>query len=496
LRLASLLLLLLATSGLLLATSGEAWAQPDAPAEPEAPEVIAEQAAAEAEAAEEAVADAVFAPTVGPYELDTGSTAWMLVSCALVLLMVPGLALFYAGMVRSKNVLNTMFMCMVALGVVGVQWVVCGFAMVFGDPVLYLGPGGDGGYQSLLGWNWDYFFLKGIDPADMWIGDSQYAVPTLVFVMFQCKFAIITPALICGAVAERMKFSTYVVFVALWSTLVYCPVAHWVWNGNGWAFELGVLDFAGGTVVHVLAGISALVLILMLGKRIGYKQISILPNNLGLTMIGAGLLWFGWFGFNAGSAVAVSPEYFPVAGPVAGLAFANTATAAAAASLLWMLVEWLHLGKPTTLGFASGMIAGLVAITPAAGHVPVFSALIIGAAAGVICYIAVQSKHIVGYDDSLDVVGVHGVGGALGAILTGVFVYMPAGLAGLMVTGSFDQVTLQLIGLAAGIGYGIVGTFVIALVLQVTMGLRVAPEQEEAGLDKHAHNEAGYHLAG
>jgi Amt family ammonium transporter len=330
--------------------------------------------------------------------IDSGSTAWMLTSSALVLLMVPGLALFYGGMVRKKNVLTTMMMSFVAMAIIGVQWVTVGYALAFGKTV--------GGF---FGWDPSLLALNGIEPTALY-GDK--GIPELVFVMFQGKFAIITPALISGAVAERMRFRTYVAFTLLWVTFIYCPLAHWVWAADGWLFQRGVLDFAGGTVVHISAGVSALVLALMMGPRRDVQRgTAILPNNLVLTLTGAGLLWFGWFGFNAGSAVAVE---HPVAGFSAGLAFTTTQSAAAAAGLMWMLVERWHHGKVTSLGLASGIVAGLVAVTPAAGHIRPWAALVLGALASIVCYWAVQLKTRFKYDDSLDAFGVHGVGGILG----------------------------------------------------------------------------------
>ncbi len=309
--------------------------------------------------------------------IDSGSTAWMLTSSALVLLMVPGLALFYGGMVRRKNVLTTMMMSFVAMAVIGVQWVLVGYALAFGKSAL-------GGF---VGWDWSLFALQDIEPTKLYADKS---IPELVFVMFQGKFAIITPALISGAVAERMKFRSYVTFTLVWVTLVYCPLAHWVWASDGWLFERGVLDFAGGTVVHIAAGVSALVLAKLMGPRRDFARgAALLPNNLVLTLTGAGLLWFGWFGFNAGSSVAVES---PVAGSIAGLAFTTTQSAAAAAGLTWMLVERWHHGKVTSLGLASGIVAGLVAVTPAAGHIKPWAALLLGTAASVVCYAAVQLK--------------------------------------------------------------------------------------------------------
>jgi Amt family ammonium transporter len=406
--------------------------------------------------------------------IDSGSTAWMLTSSALVLLMVPGLALFYGGMVRRKNILTTMLHSFVAMALIGVQWILVGYSLAFGKS-----------HGGLIGWSWDAVALHGVLPDQLF---SDKAIPLLAFVMFQGKFAIITPALISGAIAERVKFSTYVVFILLWATLVYCPLAHWVWAPGGWLFEYGVLDFAGGTVVHISAGVSALVLALMIGPRRDYPHGAILPNNLTLTLTGAGLLWFGWFGFNAGSAVAVE---HPVAGFSAALAFATTQTAAASAALTWLLIEWSQTGKPTSVGMASGIVAGLVAITPAAGHVMPLSAMVIGAVASLVCYGAVRLKSRLGYDDSLDAFGVHGVGGIWGALATGMFCVVPvAGLFG----GNPGQLLKQLVGVLATILFAAAGTFLIATALRVTMGLRVSEQQERDGLDITVHGERGYHL--
>jgi Amt family ammonium transporter len=423
------------------------------------------------------------APLVGTYTLadaaaqvavDSGSTAWMLASSALVLLMVPGLALFYGGMVRRKNILTTMMHSFVAMAIIGVHWVVIGYALAFGES-----RGG------LIGWTWDYVGLTGILPQDL-LGDK--AIPELVFVMFQGKFAIITPALISGAIAERVKFSSYILFIALWATFIYCPLAHWVWASGGWLFEYGVLDFAGGTVVHIAAGVSALVLARLVGPRRDYPEGAILPNNLTLTLTGAGLLWFGWFGFNAGSAVAAD---HPVAGPIAGLAFTTTQVAAASAALTWLLVEWRHTGKPTSLGMASGIVAGLVAITPAAGHVKPVWAIVIGAGSSLACYGAVRLKHRTRIDDSLDAFGVHGVGGIWGALATGIFCFTP--VAGL-IAGATAQLGKQAIGVLATIAFAAAGTWVIGTLVHQTIGLRVTEAQERDGLDIAIHGERGYHL--
>lgn len=400
---------------------------------------------------------------------DAGSTAWMLTSSALVLLMVPGLALFYGGMVRRKNVLTTMMMSFVAMAVIGVQWVLVGYALAFGKT--------QGGF---IGWDTALVGLSGIDMAKPY---SDKGIPELVFVMFQGKFAIITPALISGAIAERMRFRTYLVFTVIWATVVYCPLAHWVWAADGWLFTRGVLDFAGGTVVHIAAGVSALVLAVMLGPRRDFKRAAILPNNLVLTLTGAGLLWFGWFGFNAGSAVAVEHP----AGATAGLAFTTTQSAAAAAGLAWMLMERWHHGKVTSLGLASGFVAGLVVVTPAAGHVRPLSAMVMGGVASVVCYWAVQLKNKLGYDDSLDAFGVHGVGGILGALLTGVFCFTP-------VSGGLEQLGKQALGVGVAIAFAGGATFVLATVLRKTMGLRATDQEERDGQDLHVHGERGYHF--
>ena len=409
-----------------------------------------------------------------PPAIDSGSTAWMLTSSALVLLMVPGLALFYGGMVRRKNILTTMMHSFVAMAIIGVQWITVGYAIAFGKS--------HGGW---FGWSSAAFGLHGITPGTLY---ADKGIPELVFVMFQGKFAIITPALISGAVAERMKFSSYIVFILLWSTFIYCPLAHWVWAPDGWLFQYGVLDYAGGTVVHISAGISALALAWMIGPRRDYPDGAILPNNLVLTLLGAGLLWFGWFGFNAGSAVAIE---HPVAGASAGLAFATTQTAAATAALMWMLIEWQHTGKPTSLGMASGIVAGLVAITPAAGHVTPLAAMLIGAVSSFVCFHAVRLKGRMGYDDSLDAFGVHGVGGIWGALATGLLAVTP--VAGLFM-GHPEQLTKQLVGVGVTIAFAGLGTLLIASLVRATMGLRVTEQQERDGLDITVHGERGYHL--
>jgi len=440
--------------------------------------------------------------------IDTGSTTWLLVSAALVCFMMPGLALFYGGMVRAKNVLN-MFMCvMVCVPIVTIQWIACGYSLAFAVPsaiTMDAGRNDDGSNKpplSYLGWDPSLVFFKGFSEADpgsssyygkiVTSGDTTGAAPTgvpeLLFAMFQMMFAIITPALIVGAIAERVKFSAWCLFVVLWATLVYDPVAHWVWNVNGWLFQKGVLDFAGGTVVHVLAGTSALALILILPKRLGYPKGPFLPHSIGWTLIGAGCLMVGWFGFNSGSAIAVGKDFLPVSGAVAVMAFATTAIAGGAATGSWMVAEWLHAGKPTAIGVASGMVAGLVVITPCAGHVSPGGALVIGLLGGVVCFLGVQLKQVLKYDDSLDVVGVHGVGGALGAILVGYFVIRPdvSGMA---------QVMLQFTGVAAAGIYGFVVTMVLGLIIHKTIGFTVSEHAEEEGLDVTEHGETAYRLS-
>ena len=404
-------------------------------------------------------------PAAAAATLSAGDTAWMLVSSALVLVMLPGLALFYGGMVRAKNVLSTTMHTFAAMAIIGVQWVVLGYTLSFGGSGAFIG-------------GLDHLLLSGITPDTL-----SGTIPTYVFVMFQGMFAIITPALISGAVAERMKFSTYCVFILLWAILVYDPLAHWVWGDGGWLLEMGALDFAGGTVVHLSSGISALVLALFLGKRKGFPHERMAPHNLPMTLLGAGLLWFGWFGFNAGSALS--------SGGSAALAFTTTQTAAAAGALSWMLVEWLKAGKPSALGAASGVVAGLVVITPAAGFVTPAWALVMGLLAGMVCYGGVMLKHRLGYDDSLDAFGVHGVGGAFGALATGVFASV--GAAGL-IQGNVHQLWVQIVGVAAAGTYAVVVTAVLLAILKATMGLRVERDEEIVGLDQSAHSESGYNL--
>jgi ammonium transporter, Amt family len=418
--------------------------------------------------------------------LNTGDTAWMLVCSALVLLMIPGLAFFYGGMVRKKNVLSTMMHSFVAMGIVGVQWTVIGYSLSFGPDI--------GG--GLLG-NLSKTLLNGLitikDGTPIYalfqnVATEPGSIPELVFAMYQCMFAMITVALISGAIAERVKFSAYCIFVLAWTTLVYDPLAHWVWMSDGWLFKKGALDFAGGTVVHLSSGISALAFLFFLGKRHGFPQERMAPHSLPLTMLGVGLLWFGWFGFNAGSAI-VGPNCSDAAGGLAGLAFATTTIAPAAAGLSWMFAEWLHAGKPSALGFGSGIVAGLVVITPAAGFVQPGAALIMGVAAGIVCYLGVLMKAKLKYDDSLDAFGVHGIGGTFGALMTGVFATV--GAKGLL-QGDVKQFMTQVIAVAAAGAYAVIVTIVIAFILDKTIGLRVEKEDEIRGLDETTHAESAY----
>ena len=408
--------------------------------------------------------------------VNSGDTAWVLISCALVMLMtIPGLALFYGGLVRRKNVLATIMQSFFVLCLISIQWILFGYSLSFGPD--------QGHFIGSLAW----FGLKGVGMAP----NPNYAstIPHLLFMVYQMMFAVITPGLITGAFAERMKFSTYVVFTLLWATLVYDPVCHWVWGTGGWLKERGALDFAGGTVVHVSSGISALVCALIIGKRRGYGREPMSPHNLTLTLIGAALLWFGWFGFNAGSALG--------ANELAVWAFISTNTAAAAAALTWMFIEWKAIGKPTILGGATGAVAGLVAITPAAGFVTPLSAIIIGMLVGVVCYTSVAVVKLrFGYDDSLDAFGIHGVGGTLGALVTGLLAQRmvnPAGANGLFFGNPALFIT-QAIGVIATTAYAVVVTFAILKVLEATMGLRVEDEEEVIGLDITQHEESAYTL--
>ncbi|NKE69313.1 ammonium transporter [Nitrospiraceae bacterium HYJII51-Mn-bac16s-1-B09] len=410
-----------------------------------------------------------------PSAIDTGDTAWMLAASALVLLMTPGLALFYGGMVRTKNVLGTIMQSFIMICLISVQWVLWGYTLSFGPDV-----GGLIGSLAWLGLNG-----VGLEPNP----DYAATIPHQAFMIFQAMFAIITPALITGAVAERMKFSTFLVFSLLWATFVYNPMAHWVWAVGGWMRNMGALDFAGGTVVHISSGVSALAAALYMGKRIGYGKEPMPPHNLSMTVLGAGILWFGWFGFNAGSAVA--------SGALATSAFVVTNTAAAAAALTWMFVEWSHRGKPTVLGAVSGAVAGLVAITPASGFVGPISALLIGIGGGFVCYFgAVILKNKLGYDDSLDAFGVHGLGGTFGALATGIFASKAINAAGAdgLLYGNAKQLLIQAISVVATWVFAFVMTMILLKILDATMGLRVTKEKEITGLDMSEHGESGYNL--
>jgi len=414
--------------------------------------------------------------------LNSGDTAWMLTATALVLFMtIPGLALFYGGMVRSKNVLSVMMQCFAITGLMSILWVVYGYSMAFDTTGMEKGVLN---FNSFVG-GFSKAFLSGVTPENLTSATALF--PEAVFITFQMTFAIITPALIVGAFAERMKFSAMLVFMGIWFTLVYAPIAHMVWSGDGaLMWDWGVLDFAGGTVVHINAGIAGLVSCLVLGKRKGYPTTPMAPHNLGYTLMGAAMLWIGWFGFNAGSAAA--------ANGTAGMAMLVTQIATAAAALGWMFAEWIGHGKPSALGIASGVVAGLVAITPAAGTVGPMGALVIGLASGVICYFcATTLKRRLGYDDSLDAFGVHGVGGIIGAILTGVFAAPALGGFG-TVTDIGMQVWIQAKGVIFTVVYTAIVTYVILKVLDVVMGLRVNEEEESVGLDLAQHNERGYNL--
>ncbi len=407
-----------------------------------------------------------------PSKIDTGDTAWILVSTALVMLMMPGLALFYGGMVRGKNVLGTLMQNFVAIALVSVQWILIGYSLSFGPDI-----------NGIIG-SLDWVGLRGVGIAP----NPDYAptIPHIAFMMFQAMFAVITPALITGAFAERMKFSSYLLFTLLWSTIVYDPVAHWVWGAGGWLKKMGTLDFAGGIVVHLISGISALAAALIIGKRKGYLQEAIYPHNLPMTVLGAGLLWFGWFGFNAGSALS--------AGTLSTMAFVATHTSAAAATLIWVIIEWLHRGKPTMFGAATGSIAGLATITPASGFVGPMSALFIGLAAGAVCYAALNMKSRFGYDDSLDAFGVHGVGGFLGTFATGLFAQTlinPAGNNGLFF-GNHKLLISQMLAILITAAYSFIMTAIILKAIDKTLGLRVDEESEESGLDISQHGESGY----
>ena len=405
-------------------------------------------------------------------KIDTGDTAWVLISSALVMLMTPGLAFFYGGLVRRKNYLNVLMQCMIILAVLSIQWVLFGYSLSFAPGNWFIG-----------GLQW--FGLKGVGLEPY--ADYSATIPHQAFMIFQAMFAIITPALIIGAFAERMKFSAFLIFTLLWATFVYDPVAHWVWGVGGWLRNLGALDFAGGTVVHINAGIAALVTAIVIGKRKSFETHPVPPHSLPFSVLGAALLWFGWFGFNAGSALG--------ANGLAANAFVVTNTAAAAAALTWALLDWKINGAPTMLGTISGAVAGLVAITPAAGFVDIFGAIAIGVLVSIFCFIAVSFvKHKFGYDDSLDAFGVHGIGGTWGAIATGLFATKAVNAAGSngLFFGNPKQLIVQLIAVAATIVYTFIGTWILFKLVDVFIGVRVSEKDEAMGLDLTQHNERAY----
>jgi Amt family ammonium transporter len=404
--------------------------------------------------------------------INTGDTAWMLISTGLVLLMMPGLALFYGGLVRTKNVLSTFMHSFVVLGLVTLQWVLFGYSLAYGPD-----------HGGLIG-GLSFAFMRGVDLAPRQ-GDT---IPHMLFFAYQMMFAIITPALISGAYAERLKFSAYALFTLLWATLVYDPLAHWVWGNGGWMAKMGVLDFAGGIVVHVSSGVSALVVALVVGKRLGYPRERSLPHNLTMVLLGAGILWFGWFGFNGGSALSASG--------IATLALVNSQLAAAAGGIAWLIVDVIRYGKASALGFASGLVAGLATVTPASGFVGSMGAIAIGTAAGLVCYGAVMLKGKLNYDDTLDAFGVHGVGGALGTILLGVFATKAwnAGGADGLITGDVTFLGKQILAVAVTVAFSVAGTLVILKVVDATVGLRVTADEEREGLDINLHGEEGYSI--
>ncbi|MEW5735639.1 MAG: ammonium transporter [Thermodesulfobacteriota bacterium] len=405
---------------------------------------------------------------------DTGTTAWMLTSTALVLLMVPGLAMFYGGLVRSKNVLGTMMHSFVSISVIGVLWAVCGYALAFGPNVLF----------GFIGWKSDYLFLRGLD-------DSMVnGVPEYALAMFQGKFAIITPALISGAIAERVTFRGYIAFIVLWFLFVYCPLCHWIWAPDGWLYNAGasgVVDLAGGLVIHVSAGFSALVAALYLGPRKGYPKQNMLPNNLVMTMIGAGLLWVGWFGFNAGSTVTSDLS--------TARALTMTQISAATGALTWLIIEAVRYGRATSLGFASGILAGLVAITPAAAVVQPVGAMALGALSSLICFFALTMKPRLGYDDSLDCFGVHGVGSGMGVLALSFFLrpsFLTHARENVANWSALSQLGIQFMGFCATVALAVLATIAICVVVQKTLGFRLDAEKEVAGLDYSLHTERGY----
>ncbi|NGO77433.1 ammonium transporter [Streptomyces sp. YC504] len=409
--------------------------------------------------------------------LSSANTGFMLICSALVMLMTPGLAFFYGGMVRVKSTLNMLMMSFISLGIVTILWVLYGFSMAFGTD-----KGG------IIGWEGDFLGLSGLGITELWPG---YTIPVYVFAVFQLMFAIITPALISGALADRVKFTAWALFIALWATVVYFPVAHWVWGAGGWAFELGVIDFAGGTAVHINAGAAALGVILVIGKRVGFKKDPMRPHSLPLVMLGAGLLWFGWFGFNAGSWLGNDDG-------VGAVMFVNTQVATAAAMLAWLAYEKIRHGAFTTLGAASGAVAGLVAITPSGGAVSPLGAIAVGAIAGVLCAMAVGLKFKFGYDDSLDVVGVHLVGGVVGSLLVGFFATggVQSDVKGLFYGGDASQLGKQAAGVFGVLAYSLVVSAILAFVIDKTIGMRVSEDDEVTGVDTVEHAESAYDFSG
>ncbi len=397
--------------------------------------------------------------------IDSGATAWILASTALVMIMTPGVGLFYGGLVRKKNFINMITLSFVAFALVSIQWVLFGYSLAFGPDV-----GGFIGNLQYLGLN-----NVGMDP-----GPYSAAVPGLLYMVFQLVFATVTMAIVTSGFAERIKFSSYLIFAALWTTIVYDPLAHWVWGG-GWSSQLGAIDFAGGTVVHISSGFAALALALVIGKRVGYGKNAMEPANIPWSILGAALLWFGWFGFNSGSAVD--------ANGLAAVAFVTTNTAAAAAAIAWMLVSWAHGGKPSSLGFVTGAVAGLVAITPAAGFVTPMAAIVIGAVAGVLCYGIMLWRQSKGIDESLDAWAVHGMGGLWGALATGIFAVAAVNGKSGLIEGNVSQFISQVVGAGAAVVYAFVVTYILAVVIDKTIGLRVTDEEEYVGLDISQHGE-------
>ncbi|RJP77601.1 MAG: ammonium transporter [Desulfobacteraceae bacterium] len=417
----------------------------------------------------------VFAVEAGT--VDSGATAWMLTSTALVLLMVPGLAMFYGGLVRTKNVLGTMMHSFVSMAIIGVLWVICGYSLAFGKNV----------FGGFVGWDSSFFFLRGIDER------ITNGIPEYVLAMFQGKFAIITPALISGAIAERVYFKGYTLFIALWFLLIYCPLCHWVWASDGWLYTSGasgVIDLAGGLVIHVSAGVSALILSILIGPRKGYPKTAMHPNNLVMTMMGAGLLWVGWFGFNAGSTVQSGLE--------TARALTMTQVSAASGALTWLIIEAVIFKKATSLGFVSGILAGLVVITPAAGVVQPIGAITLGTLSSIACYYALQLKGRLGYDDSLDCFGIHGVGSGLGVLILSFFIrdsWMATAATSAGGTWTmWNQLAIQAKGLGVTILLAVLGTTLIYFVVEKTVGFRITEEEEQEGLDKSLHREHGYGL--